>query len=146
MHDINKSLHSHCPVLDAPAPYVVDDGVGNVLGDLEDALGPLDALFGVETLPNVGWIEEKENISSSFVESHEKRSRRTSLRWISALHSPRFFFSSWPFLLRNILRLVIMCFLTWSALAEISSRSSSVDVDWSFIWTVCRDLSSSCRN
>ena len=85
MHDINQSFHSHCPVLDSPAPVEVVDGVGSEVCDLGDALGPLDALFGVESLPNVGWIEEKENISSSFVESHEKRSRRTSLSWISAL-------------------------------------------------------------
>ena len=47
-------------VLDLPVPVVVDDVVGNVVGDLGDGMEPLDALLGVETLPIVGWIEKKE--------------------------------------------------------------------------------------
>ena len=65
---------------------VVVDGVGNVVGDLGDALEPLDALFGVETLPIVGWTEKKETVSLRFVQSHEKHNRRARVGWISALH------------------------------------------------------------
>ena len=70
---------SHCRVLDLPSLVAAVDDVGSVLGDPGDGLEALDALFGVETLPLVGWIEKKETISSSFVQSHEKRSRRTFL-------------------------------------------------------------------
>ena len=62
-------------VLDLPVPVVVDDVVGNVVGDLGDVMELLDSLLGVESLPIVGWIEKKETISSCFVQSHEKRSR-----------------------------------------------------------------------
>ena len=55
------------------------DGVGNVVGDPSDGMVALDALLDVETLLILGWIEEKKNISLSFVQTHEKHSRRGSL-------------------------------------------------------------------
>ena len=55
------------------------DGVGNVVGDPGDGMVALDALLDVETLPILGWIEEKKNIYLSFVQTHEKHSRRGSL-------------------------------------------------------------------
>ena len=62
-------------VLDLPVPVVLDDIVGNVVGDLANVMELLDALLGVESLPIVGWIEKKETVSSCFVQSHEKRGR-----------------------------------------------------------------------
>jgi len=38
------------------------DGEGVLVGDLGDGMEALDALLDVETLPIVGWIEEKKNI------------------------------------------------------------------------------------
>ena len=76
MHDIKHEHVTHIAlVLDRPAPVVVVDGVGNVVGDLGDALQPLDALFGVETPPIVGWMEKKETVSLRFVQSHSRRAR-----------------------------------------------------------------------
>ena len=47
----NDSLDVHCPVLDDPAPVVVVDGVGKLVGDLGDRLEPLDVLEKGEELP-----------------------------------------------------------------------------------------------
>ena len=77
-------------MLDLLVPVDVVDGVENVGGDPGDGMESLDALIDVEALPIVGWIEKKETVSSYFVLSHEERSRRTSLGWISALQ-----FGSW---------------------------------------------------
>ena len=59
-------------MLDLLVPVDAVDGVENVVGDLGDGLEPLDALVSVETLPIVGWIEEKKNIFLCFVPLHEE--------------------------------------------------------------------------
>ena len=63
------------------------DGVGNVVGNPGDGMVALDALLDVETLPILGWIEEKKNNILSFVQTHEKHGRRASLGWSSALQT-----------------------------------------------------------
>ena len=73
-------------MLDLLVPVDVVDGLVNVGGDPGDGLEALDTFIGGETLPIDGWIEKKETVSSYFVLSHEERSRRTSLGWLSALH------------------------------------------------------------
>ena len=49
-------------VLNQPVSVVVDDVVGNVVGDLGEIMELLDALLGVESLPIIGWIEKKETV------------------------------------------------------------------------------------
>ena len=117
-------------VLDLPVPVDVVDGVGTVGGDPGDGL---EALVGEETLTIVGWIEEKKNIFLCLVQLHEELVCRARVGWNSALHSPRFLFSSLPFL-RNVLMSWVTLCLTWITLAEISSTLSPVDLtdmDWS---------------
>ena len=59
-------------MLDLLVPVDAVDGVENVVGDLGDGLEAVDALVSVETLPIVGWIEEKKNIFLCFVQLHEE--------------------------------------------------------------------------
>ena len=123
-------------MLDLLVPVDVVDGVENVGANPGDGLEALDAPIAVETLPKLGWIEKEKNIFLCLAQLHEELVCRAGVGWNSALHSPRFFFSSLPFFLRNILRWVTLC-LTWNAMAEISSTLSSVDLvdmDWSFIF------------
>ena len=80
MHDKYYHFSTYIAlVLDLSVPVVVEDVVGNVVGDLGDGMELLDALLGVGTLPKVGWIEEKKTRSPCFVQSHEKHSRRAVL-------------------------------------------------------------------
>ena len=86
MHDKYYHFSTYIAlVLDLSVPVVVEDVVGNVVGDLGDGMELLDALLGVELLPKVGWMEKKETSSSCFVQSHEKRSRHAVVGLNSAL-------------------------------------------------------------
>ena len=73
MHDIVTDLITHIAlVLDPSVPVTVVDVEGDLVDDLGDGMEAPDALVGVETLPIVGWIEEKKNIFLCFVQLHEE--------------------------------------------------------------------------
>ena len=130
-------------MLDLLVPVDVVDGVENVGGNPGDGLEALDALIDVETLPKLGWIEKEKNIFLCLAQLHEELVCRARVGWNSALHSPRFFFSSLPFLL-NVLRWVTSC-LSWIMLAKVSPRPLPMDLELGFFGSEW-DLNSSCRN
>ena len=72
MHDITEQITHIALVLDPSVPVDAVDGEGVLGGDLGDGMEALDALLDVETLPIVGWIEEKKNIFLCLVQLHEE--------------------------------------------------------------------------
>jgi len=116
-------------VLDLLVPVDVVDGVGNLVGGLGDGDLGLDDTKDDEDLTIGDRIESEQTLFLCSLVNRGSAVAATVRAGNSALHSRRCSISSVNLSPSWVMKWATLSLMTWNMLAEVTSRSSPVDMD-----------------